>query len=493
VLQRAAPEHAFPALPLLVGLVAPLLADSPVDWSRRSLDLGSNKIESVADVTWPSSLRYVSLLACCATKGSARARLPLPLLVGLVAPLLADSPVDWSCRSLALYNNQIENVTNVTWPSSLEYVSLLACSATEAASEHAFPALPLLVGLVAPLLFDSPVDWSRRLLSLSGNQIESVTNVKWPWSLGYVSLIACSAAEGSARARLPLPLLVGLVAPLLADSPPEATTIDNVTGYDVGEATEEIPIDSATQACETCPFVSYGANGQPANKYPFPGEQCFTHYECRSSTNHLHCQCKPRYYAYYMDPPTYNCTTFRIYFLIDPKTTHFEHLLLADIVEDSPDVSNELPGIQVNLFPESKSYVMMKDSIGAPSNNFLYILSLVLAVVEIPFLVLLLVLFCPLMANFREMVKDALNVSRRFNPLDGISHGKSSSNLWHIASGKKLSRIVQILLWILLLDSIQGATTRPNFDRSLECRDCSVAFILLPPTHIPLHSFVSDM
>ena len=59
MLQRAASEHAFPAL--LVGLVAPLLADSPVDWSRRYLGLGFNQIESVADVTWPSSLVYLFL------------------------------------------------------------------------------------------------------------------------------------------------------------------------------------------------------------------------------------------------------------------------------------------------------------------------------------------------------------------------------------------------------------------------------------------------
>jgi len=59
VLQRAASEHAFPAL--LVGLVAPLLADSPVDWSRRYLGLGFNQIESVADVTWPSSRVYLIL------------------------------------------------------------------------------------------------------------------------------------------------------------------------------------------------------------------------------------------------------------------------------------------------------------------------------------------------------------------------------------------------------------------------------------------------
>ena len=127
----------------------------------------------------------------------------LPLLVGLVAPLVADSPVDWSHSLLFLSDNQIESVADVTWPSSLECVSLLACCATEAASEHAFPALPLLVGLVAPLLADSPVDWSRRSLRLDGNQIKSVANVTWPSSLQYVSLLACGAAEGSARARLP--------------------------------------------------------------------------------------------------------------------------------------------------------------------------------------------------------------------------------------------------------------------------------------------------
>jgi hypothetical protein len=143
VLQRAAPEHAFPALPLLVGLVAPLLADSPVNWSHRYLDLSGNQIgnqiKSVADVTWPSSLECVSLLACSAAEGSARARLPLPLLVGLVAPLLADSPVDWSHRHLYLSDNQIESVADVTWPSSLRYVSLLACSAAEGSARARLP------------------------------------------------------------------------------------------------------------------------------------------------------------------------------------------------------------------------------------------------------------------------------------------------------------------------------------------------------------------
>jgi hypothetical protein len=48
--------------------------------------------------------------------------------------------------------------------------------------------------------------------------------------------------------------------------------------------------------------------------------------------------------------------------------------------------------------------------------------------------------------------------------------------------GKTLSGIVPILLWILLLDSIQDATARPNFDRLLECRGCSS---YSPPTHFP--------
>jgi hypothetical protein len=103
------------------------------------LNLGGNKIESVTNVKWPSSLQYVSLIACSAAEGSARARLPLPLLVGLVAPLLADSPVDGSRRRLALYWNQIESVTNVTWPSSLRYVSLVACGATEGSARARLP------------------------------------------------------------------------------------------------------------------------------------------------------------------------------------------------------------------------------------------------------------------------------------------------------------------------------------------------------------------
>ena len=139
MLQRAAPEHAFPALPLLVGLVAPLLADSPVDWSRRILGLGSNQIKSVADVTWPSSLQYVSLLARAVLQRAGSEHAFPALLVGLVAPLLADSPVDWSHSALFLSDNQIESVADVTWPSSLGYVSLLACRATEGSARAHLP------------------------------------------------------------------------------------------------------------------------------------------------------------------------------------------------------------------------------------------------------------------------------------------------------------------------------------------------------------------
>ena len=53
----------MPALPHPVCLVA-ALADSPVAWSRRTLDLNNNQIVSVANVTWPSTLEYVSPLAC---------------------------------------------------------------------------------------------------------------------------------------------------------------------------------------------------------------------------------------------------------------------------------------------------------------------------------------------------------------------------------------------------------------------------------------------
>ena len=53
----------IPALAPPVCLVA-ALTDSPLVWSRRSLDLSYNKIESLAGVTWPANLRYVSPPPC---------------------------------------------------------------------------------------------------------------------------------------------------------------------------------------------------------------------------------------------------------------------------------------------------------------------------------------------------------------------------------------------------------------------------------------------
>ena len=73
----------IPALPHPVCLVA-ALADSPVAWSRRYLDLSSNTIVSVADVAWPSSLQKVSPIACSELQ-STHARAAAPLL-GSIAP-----------------------------------------------------------------------------------------------------------------------------------------------------------------------------------------------------------------------------------------------------------------------------------------------------------------------------------------------------------------------------------------------------------------------
>jgi hypothetical protein len=59
------PPVRIPALahPVCVCLVD-ALADSPVVWSHRMLDLSENRIVSVAGVSWPSSLEYVSTLTC---------------------------------------------------------------------------------------------------------------------------------------------------------------------------------------------------------------------------------------------------------------------------------------------------------------------------------------------------------------------------------------------------------------------------------------------
>ncbi len=115
---------------------------------------------------------------------------------------LADSPVAWSCRVLYLNNNALTNVSGVIWPSSLQYVSPLACSVRQ--STHPRASAP--VCLVAALA-DSPVAWSRRVLYLNQNALTSVEGVIWPSFLQYVSPLACSARQSThpraAAPRLP--------------------------------------------------------------------------------------------------------------------------------------------------------------------------------------------------------------------------------------------------------------------------------------------------
>ena len=61
-LEGIARDH-IPALAHPVCLVA-ALSDSPFVWSRRSLYLDNNKIDSLAGVTWPAFLEYVSPPPC---------------------------------------------------------------------------------------------------------------------------------------------------------------------------------------------------------------------------------------------------------------------------------------------------------------------------------------------------------------------------------------------------------------------------------------------
>jgi hypothetical protein len=120
----------MPALPHPLCLVA-ALADSPVAWSRRELYLNNNQLVSVAGVSWPPTLEYVSPLACSERQST-----------HCLVAALADSPVAWSRRRLGVGYNQIVSVAGVTWPSNLQYVSPLACS--ERQSTHARAAAPRL-------------------------------------------------------------------------------------------------------------------------------------------------------------------------------------------------------------------------------------------------------------------------------------------------------------------------------------------------------------
>ena len=107
----------IPAPPHPVCLVS-ALADSPVAWSRRRLYLYSNKLTSVSGVIWPPNLEYVSPLAC---SRRARARISAPAHPLCLVAALADSPVAWSRRVLDLDYNAItsDGLLNVTWPGTL--------------------------------------------------------------------------------------------------------------------------------------------------------------------------------------------------------------------------------------------------------------------------------------------------------------------------------------------------------------------------------------
>ncbi len=195
----------IPAPPHPLCLVA-ALADSPVAWSRRALGLGGNAITSVSGVIWPSSLVYVSPLAC---SERARSRIPAPAHPLCLVAAMADSPVAWSLRYLNLDGNAITSVTGVSWPPNLEYVSPQTCSARQSTHPCAsaprlprrrararIPAPPHPLCLVAALAY-SPVAWSRRDLDLSYNAITNVSGVILPSSLKYVSPLACSALQST--------------------------------------------------------------------------------------------------------------------------------------------------------------------------------------------------------------------------------------------------------------------------------------------------------
>jgi hypothetical protein len=99
----------MPALPHPVCLVA-ALADSPVAWSCRELSLNNNQIVSVAGVSWPPTLPYVSPLACSERQST-----------HCLVAALADSPVAWSRRELYLNENALTSngLLDVSWPESL--------------------------------------------------------------------------------------------------------------------------------------------------------------------------------------------------------------------------------------------------------------------------------------------------------------------------------------------------------------------------------------
>ena len=106
------------------------------------MSVGPRELGLIMRVPEPAFPRLVCLVAALNAVG-ARVRIPaLPHPLCLVAAL-ADSPVAWSRRELSLYNNQIVSVAGVSWPPTLQYVSPLACSERQSPhARAAAPRLP---------------------------------------------------------------------------------------------------------------------------------------------------------------------------------------------------------------------------------------------------------------------------------------------------------------------------------------------------------------
>jgi hypothetical protein len=177
----------------LAGNQIDSVADVTWPSSLMTLDLWGNQIKSVADVTWPPSLRYLEL-GGNQIKSVADVTWPpsLEYLYLSSNQIQSVTDVTWpsSLRTLSLYNNQIENVTNVTWPSSLELLSLSG-NQIENVTDVTWPSSLDYLSLESNQIENvADVTWpsSLRVMYLYGNQIESVADVTWPSSLMYLNL-----------------------------------------------------------------------------------------------------------------------------------------------------------------------------------------------------------------------------------------------------------------------------------------------------------------
>jgi hypothetical protein len=113
------------------------------------MSVGPRELGLIMRVPEPAFPRLVCLVAALNAVG-ARVRIPaLPHPFCLVAAL-ADSRVAWSRRVLFLNDNEIVSVAGVTWPSSLWYLSPLACSGRQ--SPHPRQIKGIIIIAAAPLL-----------------------------------------------------------------------------------------------------------------------------------------------------------------------------------------------------------------------------------------------------------------------------------------------------------------------------------------------------